>query len=74
MDRHTLRTYSIFYCNNFRSGAYYIPYVYNFLDTIEAPVALMAGTLAMVAIVNMKWSLSVIMGGSVASVTQLIIK
>lgn len=56
-------------------AAYYVPVIDNLLDTIAAPVAVVAGLLAMAAIAIdmppvLKWSVAVIAGGGVAGVVQ----
>ena len=56
-------------------GAYYIPWLDNFLDTVTTPAAVVAGTIvtaSMVADVSpfLKWSLAVIAGGGVAGAVQ----
>jgi hypothetical protein len=48
--------------------AYYVPGVDNLLDTIAAPVALVAGTIAAAAVMTdlpplVKWTTAVIAGG-----------
>lgn len=53
-------------------GAYYIPVVDNFLDTIMIPLATIAGTAAMVAVVGdldpvFTWALAIIAGGGTAA-------
>jgi Domain of unknown function (DUF4126) len=55
--------------------AYYIPVVDNFLDTIAAPLAAIAGTIIMVStVINldpvMTWSLALIAGGGTATAMQ----
>ncbi len=59
----------------FEIGAYYIPWLDNFLDTIATPAAVVAGTIASVSVAGdlppfIKWSLALIAGGSVAGVVQ----
>jgi uncharacterized membrane protein len=56
-------------------GAYYIPGVDNVLDTIAAPLALVAGTMAVAAPLwdmppLIKWTAAVIAGGGAAGVTH----
>lgn len=56
-------------------GAYYIPWLDNFLDTVTTPAAIVAGTVvtaSMVADVSpfLRWTLAVIAGGGVAGVVQ----
>ncbi len=55
--------------------AYYIPAVDNMLDTVTAPLALVAGTLVSAAVIAdmpplIKWSTAIIAGGGVAAITQ----
>jgi hypothetical protein len=55
--------------------AYYIPIVDNFLDTIAAPLAAIAGTIIMASTVIdlepiMTWSLALIAGGGTATAMQ----
>ena len=55
--------------------AYYIPAVDNLLDTVTAPLALVAGTLVSAAVIAdmpplIKWSTAIIAGGGVAAITQ----
>ncbi len=52
-------------------GAYYIPWLDNFLDTIEHPLAIFAGIILTGAVVTefsplVKWALALIAGGGVA--------
>lgn len=52
-------------------GAYYIPWLDNFLDTIEHPLAIFAGIILTGAVVTefsplIKWALALIAGGGVA--------
>jgi hypothetical protein len=56
-------------------AAYYIPAVDNLLDTVTAPLALVAGTVVSAAVITdmpplIKWSTAIIAGGGVAAVTQ----
>ena len=56
-------------------GAYYIPWLDNFLDTLATPSAVVAGsivTASMVADMSpfLKWSLAVVAGGGVAGAVQ----
>jgi len=56
-------------------GAYYLPILDNLLDTIATPVAVVAGTILMAAMIGdmsplLKWSLALIAGGGVAGVVQ----
>jgi hypothetical protein len=53
-------------------GGYFIPWVDNFLDSIGAPVAVVAGTLVTASAVTgmdpmLKWSLALIAGGGAAA-------
>lgn len=55
--------------------AYYIPFVDNLLDTISAPLAIIAGTLLTASVLPveadlLKWVLGFIVGGGAASVFQ----
>src|SRR5262245_49879866 len=55
--------------------AYYIPAVDNLLDTITAPLAMIAGTVVSAAVIAdlpplIKWSTAIIAGGGVAAITQ----
>jgi Domain of unknown function (DUF4126) len=57
--------------------AYYVPGVDNLLDTIAAPAALVAGTIAAAAVMTdlpptVRWTTAVIAGGGAAGVTQSI--
>ncbi|HOF05942.1 MAG TPA: DUF4126 domain-containing protein [Syntrophales bacterium] len=59
----------------FEIGAYYIPWLDNFLDTVATPAAVAAGTIASVSVAGdlppfLKWSLALIAGGGVAGVVQ----
>lgn len=52
-------------------GAYYIPWLDNFIDMLGAPVAVVAGAIATASVVGdlspfLKWSLAVIAGGGAA--------
>lgn len=56
-------------------GAYYIPWMDNFLDAVMTPLAVVAGTLATAAVMTdvppfMKWSLALIAGGGMAGTIQ----
>jgi hypothetical protein len=58
-------------------AAYYIPGIDNLLDTLAAPVALVAGTVLSAAVMTdvppmVKWTAAIIAGGGAASVTQLV--
>ena len=53
----------------------YIPAVDNLLDTVTAPLALIAGTIVSAAVITdlpplIKWSTAIIAGGGVAAITQ----
>ena len=55
--------------------AYYVPAVDNLLDSITAPLALVAGTVVSAAVITdlpplIKWSTAIIAGGGVAAITQ----
>jgi len=55
--------------------AYYVPAVDNLLDSITAPMALVAGTVVSAAVITdlpplVKWSTAIIAGGGIAAVTQ----
>lgn len=57
------------------TGAYYIPGLDNLLDTVAAPLALLAGTLVVAVPLAdlpgwMQWSAAVIAGGGAAGVVQ----
>jgi uncharacterized protein DUF4126 len=56
-------------------GAYYIPWLDNALDSIATPTAVVAGTIATLAVVTdlpplWKWSLALIAGGGIAGLIQ----
>jgi len=56
-------------------GAYYIPWVDNFLDTIAAPAAVVAGTVVAASFITdvspyLKWTLAAIAGGGAAGIVQ----
>ena len=56
-------------------GAYYIPWLDNALDSIATPSAVVAGTIATLAVVTdlpplWKWSLALIAGGGIAGLIQ----
>ena len=56
-------------------GAYYIPWVDNFLDTVATPAAIVAGTMITASMVTevspfLRWTLAVIAGGGVAALVQ----
>lgn len=55
--------------------AYYIPGVDNLLDAVAAPMALLAGTVVMAAVIGdvpplVRWTTAVIAGGGAAGLTQ----
>ena len=57
-------------------GAYYIPWLDNALDTIAAPVAVVAGTLTSASVFGdmspwLKWTLAAIAGGGAAGAVQI---
>lgn len=59
----------------FEIGAYYIPVIDNFLDTIATPVALIAGALLTTSFIEinnpaLQWGLGIIIGGGTAGVVQ----
>src|SRR5687767_599179 len=56
-------------------GAYYIPWLDNFLDTVATPAAVVAGTMVTASMITdvspfLKWSLAVVAGGGVAGAVQ----
>ena len=56
-------------------GAYYIPWLDHFLDTLATPAAIVAGTVVTASMVTdvspfLKWTLAVIAGGGVAGGVQ----
>jgi len=56
-------------------GAFYIPWLDNFLDTLATPAAIVAGTILTAAMVTgmspvLKWTLAVIAGGGIAGTIQ----
>ena len=56
-------------------GAYYVPWLDNFLDTVATPAAVVAGTVVTASMVTdvspfLKWSLAVVAGGGVAGAVQ----
>lgn len=57
-------------------GAYYIPFVDNIMKTIATPAAVIAGAILTASFIGeldpfLTWSISIIGGGGVASITQL---
>ncbi len=56
-------------------GAYYIPWLDNFLDALASPTAVVAGTIITASMVTdmqpfLKWTLAVIAGGGAAGLVQ----
>jgi hypothetical protein len=56
-------------------GAYYVPWLDNFLDTLATPAAMVAGTIVTASMVTdmspfLKWTLAVVAGGGVAGTVQ----
>jgi hypothetical protein len=56
-------------------AGYYIPWLDNLLDSLAAPAAVLAGTLATASLVTelgpfLKWSLAIIAGGGVAGLVK----
>jgi hypothetical protein len=56
-------------------GAYYVPWLDNFLDTLATPAAIVAGSVVTASMVTdvspfLKWSLAVIAGGGIAAAVQ----
>ena len=56
-------------------AAYYIPAVDNFMDTIESPAAIVAGTIITASVIGdihpfLRWSLALIAGGGTAGIVQ----
>jgi hypothetical protein len=56
-------------------GAYYVPWLDNFLDSIATPIAVVAGTVVTASMVTnvdpfLRWTLAVIAGGGVAALVQ----
>ena len=56
-------------------GAYYIPWLDNFLDAISMPATVLAGTIAAASVITdmspaLKWLLAIIAGGGTAGVFQ----
>jgi len=52
-------------------GAYYIPWLDNFLDSVAAPAAVVAGVMTTASVITemdpfLKWTLAVIAGGGIA--------
>lgn len=61
----------------FEIGAYYIPWVDNLLDTVATPSAMIAGTLATMAVSSgemsqfASWAAAIIVGGGTAGAVQM---
>jgi len=56
-------------------AGYYLPWVYNLLDTIATPAAIVAGVLVSAAVLSdfapeLRWTLAVIAGGGAAGLIQ----
>lgn len=56
-------------------AAYYVPWLDHALDAVATPAALLAGTLAVAAVVGdlppwLRWSVAIIAGGGLAGLTQ----
>jgi hypothetical protein len=56
-------------------GAYYIPWLDHFLDTLATPAAIVAGTIVTASMVTdvspyFRWTLAVIAGGGIAGAVQ----
>lgn len=56
-------------------GAYYIPWLDNFLDTLATPSAVVAGSVVTASMITdmsplLKWSLAVVAGGGIAGAVQ----
>jgi hypothetical protein len=56
-------------------GAYYVPWLDNFLDTVATPAAIVAGTIVTASMVTdvspyMRWTLAAIAGGGLAAAVQ----
>ena len=56
-------------------GAFYVPWLDNFLDSVATPAAVVAGTIVTAAMVSdmspfLKWTLAVIAGGGAAGLVQ----
>ena len=59
----------------FEVSSYFIPFVDNLMDTIAAPAAVLAGSVATASMITdlspfMKWSLAIIAGGGTAGIVQ----
>jgi hypothetical protein len=58
-------------------GAYYIPWLDNFLDSVASPAAVVAGVVVSASVITgidpfLKWTLAVIAGGGIAGGVQLL--
>lgn len=58
-------------------AAYFIPYIDNLLDSISIPVSVIAGIIVAASVITdvqpiLRWTLAVIAGGGIATVTSLI--
>ena len=56
-------------------GAYYVPWLDNFLDTVATPAAVVAGTIVTASMVTdvspfLRWTLAVVAGGGIAGAVQ----
>jgi hypothetical protein len=56
-------------------GAYYVPWLDNFLDSVATPAAVVSGAVVTASVVTdvdpgLKWMLAVIAGGGVAGIVQ----
>src|SRR5437868_2946043 len=56
-------------------GAYYVPWLDNFLDTVATPAAIIAGTVVTASMVTdvspyLRWTLAAIAGGGLAGAVQ----
>lgn len=56
-------------------GAYYVPWLDNFLDSVATPAAMVSGAVVTASVVTdvdpaLKWMLAVIAGGGVAGIVQ----
>lgn len=56
-------------------GAYYLPWLDNFLDVVASPVAVVAGIVVSASVITgidpfLKWTLAVIAGGGIAGAVQ----
>ena len=58
-------------------GAYYVPWLDNFLDTVATPASVVAGMVVAASVITgldpyLKWTLAVIAGGGVAGAVQAV--